>query len=331
MTDSFVPTRIVITGALGHIGSRLIHNLGPHDFAEVVLLDNLSTQRYCSVFDLPAAVPFRFVEADVCTADLDSLFAGVGTVVHLAAVTNAPASFGDEEHVEAVNYEGTVRVAEACARTGCRLLMLSTTSVYGVNDAIADESTPIAHLHPQSPYAASKLRAEQMLQAMGLKHDLSYFIGRFATVYDTSAGMRFHTAINKFCWQASAGQPLTVWRTAMDQMRPYLDLEDAARAMRFVIERDLFDNSVYNVVTHNATVREIVDLIREVVPDVRVDLVDSPIMNQLSYVVSAERFRRQGFEFHGNLRSGIRRTLRLISGLRQTRATSVQPEGPDNL
>src|SRR6476659_7638978 len=106
--------RLVITGALGHIGSRLIHSLPPQDFEEVVLFDNLSTQRYCSLFDLPQEVPFRFVEGDICTDDLDTLFDGVDVVVHLAAMTNAVASFDVQERVERVNFDGTARVAAAC-------------------------------------------------------------------------------------------------------------------------------------------------------------------------------------------------------------------------
>lgn len=315
--------RLVITGALGHIGSRLIHSLRPEDFEEVVLFDNLSTQRYCSLFDLPQAVPFRFVEGDICTDDLDRLFSGVDVVVHLAAMTNAAGSFDVQERVEQVNLDGTERVARACARQGCRLVFLSTTSVYGTQEKTVDEDCALEDLQPQSPYAMSKLRAERMLQSLGAEGALRCFIGRFGTIYDTSKGMRFHTAINKFCWQASIGQPLTVWRTAEDQYRPYLDVEDAVRAIRFVIERDLFDNRVYNVLTENATVRQIIDLIRAVVPDVQVQHVDSQIMNQLSYYVLADRFRAQGFEFHGSLRAGIERTLALIRGLRQARLGTV--------
>src|SRR5207249_2056960 len=173
----------------GHIGSRLIHSLRPGDFEEIILVDNLSTQRYCSLFDLPQEVPFRLVEGDVCTADLDIIFDGAQIVVHLAAVTNAAASFCDEERVESVNFDGTVRVAQACARQGCRLVSLSTTSVYGVADGTVDENCPVADLAPQSPYAASKLRAEEMLQTMGAGGGLKCFIGRFATIYDTSVGM----------------------------------------------------------------------------------------------------------------------------------------------
>lgn len=315
--------RLVVTGALGHIGSRLIDGFRPGDFDEVVLFDNLSTQRFCSLFNLPADVPFRFVEGDICADDLDAVFAGADVVVHLAAMTNAAASFDVQARVEQVNFEGTARVAAAAARQGCRLVFLSTTSVYGTQAETVDEACPVEDLRPQSPYASSKLRAEQMLHCMGETDGLRFFIGRFGTIYDTSKGMRFHTAINKFCWQASVGQPLTIWRTAENQVRPYLDLHDGVRAIRHVIATDLFDNRVYNVLTENASVRQIVDLIRAIVPDVNIDYVDSQIMNQLSYSVLADRFKSTAFECHGDLRKGIERTLALIAGLRQARQSVI--------
>ena len=92
--------RLLITGALGHIGSRFIHSLKPdQNFGEIVLLDNLSTQRYSSLFDLPRGVSFRFIEDDVCTANLKEYFAGIDAVVHLAAITDAPRSFEIQDQV----------------------------------------------------------------------------------------------------------------------------------------------------------------------------------------------------------------------------------------
>lgn len=305
--------RLLITGALGHIGSRLIRTLAAGDFDDVVLFDNLATQRYCSLFDLPAGVRFRFVEGDVCTSELDPWFDGIDCVVHLAALTDATASFQAQDQVERINHDGARRVAAACARTGSRLLFVSTTSVYGTRTDTAHEDQ--ANLQPQSPYAASKLRAEQTLLALGAGDGLRCFIGRFGTIYGTSPGMRFHTAINNFCWQAATGRPLTVWRTAMDQFRPYLELTDAVRAIRHVIDADLFDNRVYNVLTQNATVRQIVDVIRAEIPDTNVQYVDAEIMNQLSFKVSSDRFASTGFRAAGSLESGIAETLRLIRGI----------------
>lgn len=308
--------RIVVTGALGHIGSRFVHSLRPGDYERVLMVDNLSTQRFCSLFNLPPNVPFRFIQDDICTANLEQYFDGSDAVIHLAAITDAPASFERKEEVERVNLEGTRRTAQACVACGCKLVFLSTTSVYGTQGSIVDENCPITDLKPQSPYAESKLRAERMLELMGRKDGLRFITCRFGTVFGPSIGMRFHTAINKFVWQACAGQPLTVWRTALDQSRPYLDVEDAIQALDFIVKKGIFDNTVYNVLTANATVREIVDIIRSCVTDVQVEYVDSRIMNQLSYQVANKRFQSLGFRFQGSLEEGISRAIRLIRNIR---------------
>jgi nucleoside-diphosphate-sugar epimerase len=308
--------KLLITGALGHIGSRFIHDLRPGEFSEIVLVDNFATLRYCSLFNLPAGVPFRFVEADVCTADLDRLFAGMDVVIHLAAITDATKSFENEAQVEQVNFVGTERVAQACAKAGCRLIFLSSTSVYGVQEGVVDEDCPIDQLKPQSPYADNKLRAERLLAELGAGPGLRFIICRFGTIYGVSPGMRFHTAVNKFAWQACLGEPLTVWRTALHQRRAYLDLGDAVRALRFILQQDLSDQRIYNVLTDNLTVAEVLDALREQIPDLAVKFVDSPIMNQLSYTVRNDRFRALGFEFQGQLREALKQTVSLLKNIR---------------
>lgn len=315
--------KLVITGALGHIGSRWIHTFRSGDFDEVVLIDNLATQRFASLFNLPAGVKFRLVEADVCKADLEELFAGAHAVVHMAAITNAAGSFEIQDQVEQVNMQGTERVARACIATGARLVFLSTTSVYGTQEAVVAENCGPDELKPQSPYAVSKLRAEQLLTELGRTHGLKFVTCRFGTIFGTSAGMRFHTAINKFCWQAVLGQPITVWRTALDQKRPYLGLGDAVRALTHILRSDLFDNQVYNVLTMNATVNDIVGSIRRHIPDLQIEYVDSKIMNQLSYTVAAEKFAATGFRSADSLEEGIVNTVTLLGGIRNPRKTAV--------
>lgn len=305
--------KICITGALGHIGSRIIRDL-PTAFpgCEIVMVDDLTTQRFTSLFDLPAGARFRFIEADVRTADLEAMFAGSDVVIHLAALTDAASSFDRATEVEEVNYAATVRVAQACAHAGAPLVFLSTTSVYGTQSEVVDEDCTEAELQPQSPYAVAKLKAERALAEAGTTRGLRFIICRFGTIFGVSPGMRFHTAVNKFIWQACQGLPITVWRSALDQKRPYLDLGDASRALQLILSRKLFDNRIYNVLTINATVREIVDAIRTHVPGLEVELVDSRIMNQLSYTVSDARFRAEGFEVLGDLAAGVAETVRLL-------------------
>src|SRR3989441_1899447 len=308
--------RIVITGALGHIGSRLIHEL-PCAFpeADLCLVDNLSTQRYCSLFNLPANGRYHFLEADVLTADLAQIFDGAEVVIHLAAITNATDSFENKEQVDRVNYTGTEKVARACLQAGSALIFISTTSVYGTQTGPVDESCPITSLRPQSPYAESKLKAEELLETLGQVDGLRFVICRFGTVFGASVGMRFHTAINKFCWQAVTRQPITVWRDALHQQRPYLDLTDAVEALTFILHRNLFDRRVYNVLTLNTSVSQIVETVSVYVPDVSVEYVDSPVMNQLSYRVMCSRFKSLGFEFKGDLKRGIGETIQLFKAL----------------
>jgi UDP-glucose 4-epimerase len=313
--------KLAITGALGHIGSAFIRTLGAGQFEEVLLVDNLSGERYSSLFNLPDDVPFQFAHEDIRTADLATLLAGYDVVIHLAAITNAAESFAIADLVQEVNFAGTCRVAEACLKNGAQLLFLSTTSLYGTQKDVVDEDCPSEDLKPQSPYASSKLQAEEVLKEYGNK-GLDFVTVRFGTVFGTSIGMRFHTAINKFCWQASTGKPITVWRTALQQKRPYLHVSDAVRALHFMLSWSRFDRRTYNVVTTNAAVSDILGIIRSEIPAMQVELVDSAIMNQLSYTVLANRFQDRGFAFEGNLESGVRDTLALLKVLRPRLALS---------
>lgn len=305
--------KIVVTGAIGHIGSYVIRDLAVQfPGVEIVIIDNMMTQRFPSLFNLPALGKYRFIEADVTTMDLAAVFKEAHVVIHLAAITDAAGSFDKAAQVEANNYQSTVKVAEACLESGARLIALSSTSVYGTqNELVAEDCSP-DELKPQSPYAITKLKEEQLIAQLSAEKGLKAISCRFGTIFGASPGMRFHTAVNKFCWQAAMGQPITVWSTAYDQKRPYLDLFDASRAISFIIREDLFDGRIYNVLTQNATVRQVVNNIREFVPDLQVALVDNKIMNQLSYEVSCERFLSKGFTFAGDLRRGIGETIGLL-------------------
>jgi len=305
--------KVVVTGALGHIGSRLVRDL-PFSLpgCEIIMVDNMMTQRYCSLFDLPAEGSYRFIEADITKMDLSPLLEGADVVVHLAAITDAAGSFDRAEQVEGNNFNATKRLAETCARTGVRLITLSSTSVYGTQAELVAEDCSEEELKPQSPYATTKLKEERLVQQLVREQGLKAGIYRFGTIFGVSPGMRFHTAVNKFCWQAAMGLPITVWSTAYEQKRPYLDLGDACKAVAHIIRNELFDGRIYNVLTLNATVREVVDAIRAFVPTLEVQFVDNKIMNQLSYEVSDARFRSTGYMPAAKLSETLKQELKLL-------------------
>ncbi|HUX95561.1 MAG TPA: SDR family oxidoreductase [Bacteroidales bacterium] len=290
---------LLITGPLGHIGSKFIHSLcEQNNFDKVILIDNLSTLRYSSLFNLPSNNKFKFIEADILKYDFENILNEVDIVLHLAAITDAAGSFDMADKIMETNLYGTNRVAGACAITNTKLIFISTTSVYGPKNEFVDEDCSEDELNPQSPYAKSKLLAERSLFELSEKYqDFKFTICRFGTIFGTSVGMRFHTAINKFIWQAVMDVPVTVWTTALNQRRPYLALDDAIRALHFIVSNDYFNNTVYNVLSINVTVNEIIEEIKKYVPDLGINFVDSKIMNQLSYTVSNEKFKKLGFEF----------------------------------
>ena len=305
--------KIVVTGAVGHIGSYIIRDLGiQFPGSEIVMIDNMMTQRFPSLFNLPKIGNYKFIEKDVSKMDLNAVFAGAEVVVHLAAITDATGSFDRAEELEANNYKSTLRVAKACVETGAKMLALSSTSVYGTQNDVVDEDCSEFELQPQSPYATTKLKEERLISQLCKEMSLKAVHCRFGTIFGASPGMRFHTAVNKFCWQAVMKQPITVWSTAYDQKRPYLDLIDASRALIFIIENNIFDGNIYNVLTENATVKEVVSAIREFVPNLEVEFVDNQIMNQLSYEVLCHRFKSKGFVFSGDLKRGIGETISLL-------------------
>ena len=305
--------KIIVTGATGHIGSYLIRELGfQFQESEIIIIDNMMTQRFPSLFNLPTVGNYHFIEGDVANMDLNTVFSNANIVIHLAAITDAAGSFDRAEELESNNYQSTVKVANACVKNGASLIALSSTSVYGTQNNVVDEDCPEEELQPQSPYAATKLKEEELIATLCNEKGLKAVHCRFGTIFGASPGMRFHTAVNKFCWQAAMGQPISVWSTAYDQKRPYLDLFDASRSIEFIIRNNLFDGRIYNILTENATVHQVVDIIREFIPDLSVEFVDNRIMNQLSYEVLCDKFKDKGFNFTGSLRRGIEETISLL-------------------
>ena len=305
--------KIILTGALGHIGSRMIRDLPNHfEDSEIIMIDDFASERYASLFDLPTSARYNFIEGDVTNMDLCDVIKGTDAVIHLAAITDAAGSFEKAEQVEKRNFAATLNVAEACTAKGIPLIYPSTTSVYGTQKEVVDEDCSEEDLNPQSPYAETKLKEEALLSEMEKSGKLQHVTFRFGTIFGTAPGMRFHTAVNKFCFQAVMGQNLTVWSTALDQKRPYLDLSDAVGVVVHTIKTGLFDGNIYNVLSANATVRQVLDAIRAHVPDLQISFVDTQIMNQLSYEVAADKIADRGFTPKGDMIQSIEATIKLL-------------------
>ena len=79
-----------------------------------------------------------------------------------------------------------------------------------------------------------------------------------------------------------------------------------------MIDQSLFDNQIYNVLTGNYSVKNIIDEIRLFYPNLEIKFVESKIMNQLSYEVLNEKFKSKGFTTQNNIKEGIKETLKIL-------------------
>lgn len=308
--------KILITGGLGHIGSYIIKNL-VHELqvSKIIIVDSLATQRYSSLFNLPLTPKIEYIEKKVTEINPSDISrtGDIDCVVHLAATTDASGNLENSEALFKNNLGSTTAIADLCGSLEIPLIFPSSTSVYGSQSNLVDETC--TELIPQSPYAECKLQEENLI-IEAVRNGLKGTILRFGTIHGVSEGMRFHTAVNRFCFQTASNIPLTVWKTAINQKRPYLSLVDANRAIGHVLQKSLFSGEIFNVLTKNHTVREIIDAIEIAAgKKCKINFVENAIMNQLSYEVSSKKFEATQFEFKGSLESDITNTMRLLSGI----------------
>ena len=148
-----------------------------------------------------------------------------------------------------------------------------------------------------------------------MKNKIKFISYRFGTISGVSKGMRFHTAINKFCLYAALGKPLPIWKSMMNKHRPYLSLGDAFQVFKFTIENNFFKNEVFNILSQNLTLKEIVKYFKKYRKNIKLKFENSALINQYSYKVSSDKFSKEGFLLNSKIQNDIKSTLKIFRGL----------------
>ena len=307
--------KIIISGACGHIGSYISENIDKiKGVKNTILVDNMESNRFGSIFNLKKKNNLKFFIKDLNDTKALDEFKNVDYLIHCASMTNAAKSFGNEKEMYKNNINCLKTTIRYCKKNNVKLIHLSSTSVYGKQAKIVDENCEKKYLKPQSPYAKIKLIEENMLKKEG--KNLRYVTFRLGTIAGVSKGIRFHTAVNKFCINAALNQKIEVYKTALYQYRPYLSVRDAFKVFKFCIEKNCFKNDIFNAVSGNFTVNQILSKIKKRNKFIKVKLVNSEIMNQLSYHVDDKKIRSYGLKLNADLQKDIDDTLKLFSYLK---------------
>lgn len=318
---------VVITGGAGYIGSQLIRDMASHPEFQgrtIRIFDNMFKERHCSLWDLDSKnananananvnvnanatvntnVKYEMFEGDVRNKEnVKAALKDAEIVISMADITNAPLSFEREQLTRETNYEGALNVFNEAQKTASRFIYASSASLYGPTAKIVDESY---ECKPISPYGKYKLMAETEMMKKSEETSFGFTSLRQGTVYGWSIGMRFDTVIDRFVYLACIGSPMTVWETAINEKRPYLHVKDASRAFMWASTTDSTRQKILNAVSGNLSLKQVIDEIKNHIPDAEVKMVPTPNLNQVSYVLDSSRIKSLGFDFKYGLDDGI--------------------------
>jgi len=245
-----MPQRILITGGAGFIGSHLAEKLLDSGM-EVSVLDDLSTGRFENIAHLVERPGFSFAIDSITNATvLDRLASESDAIVHLAAAVGVKLVVEKPVHTIETNIMGAEAVLKAAARYRSRVIIASTSEVYGKGVRVPFREEDDVVLGPTSrnrwAYAASKMVDEFLALAYFQKYELPVIVVRlFNTVGPRQIG-RYGMVVPRFVRQALAGEPITVYGDGT-QSRCFCDVNDTVRALEALLLHPQAVGRVFNV------------------------------------------------------------------------------------
>lgn len=309
--------RVLVTGAGGYIGSVLVPILLETGH-EVLAVDRFLFGREVLP---PEADGLTVVQEDVRRLRPE-LLQGVDAVVDLAALSNDPSSELDPEKTWEVNHRARVRLARMAKDAGVRRYILpSSCSVYGFQDGLLDESSPV---NPLTTYAKANLQAERDVLPLA---DAGFCVTviRQATVYGYSPRMRFDLAINGMVRGFFKNGRIPILRDGT-QWRPFVHVRDTCRAMLLVLDApaERVNGEVFNVGSDDQNV-QIMPLARRVAEAMGVPFEYEwyGVPDHRSYRVSFRKIaERLGYRTTQTMEDGAREVYRAL------REGRVDPDDP---
>jgi len=235
----------LVTGGAGFIGSNIVESLLKAD-EQVRILDDLSNGLKSNIESFAADV--EFVEGDIRDPEVCAkAVAGVSVVFHLAALGSVPRSIEDPVTSNQVNVDGTLNVLIAARDAGVeRLVYSSSSSVYGDNPALPKhEGLATA---PISPYAVTKLAAENYTRVFSRVYDLQTVCLRYFNVFGPRQrpDAAYAAVIPLFMRAALDRGTVTVFGDG-EQSRDFTFVENVVRANLLAARADGASGRVFNI------------------------------------------------------------------------------------
>ena len=243
-------THALITGGAGFIGSHLAEALLARGDS-VTVIDDLSTGQFANIEHLIGNPRFRCaIESITNEMVLDRLTSECDVIFHLAAAVGVQLIIQNPVRTIETNVMGTEAVFKAALRYRAKVLVASTSEVYGKSGRVPfaedDDITLGATSRNRWAYAATKMVDEFLALAYHQEHGLPVVVFRlFNTVGPRQTG-RYGMVIPNFVRQALAGEPLTVFGDG-SQSRCFCNVSDSVRAIVGLADAPDAVGQVFNI------------------------------------------------------------------------------------
>jgi nucleoside-diphosphate-sugar epimerase len=282
---------VLIVGGAGYVGGAVTDRLLQTGHAARIYDSLLYEEEYRK--------PVPLVVGDIRDGDrLRPHLRWADVVVWLAAIVGDGACAADPDLTVAVNERSVGWLARNFDR---RIIFMSTCSVYGANDALLDEESP---LNPLSLYAATKLNAEKALAGSPA---MIFRLGTLFGVGDTYSRVRMDLVVNTLTARALIYGRIRVF--GGNQYRPLLHVNDVAEAI--VASLDTPYTGIFNLLVTNMRISDLADEIRAHVPAVEVQKTDARFQDNRNYRVSGDKLFRV---------AGLRPTRTVGQGIEEVKA-----------
>ena len=259
--------KFLITGGAGFVGSHLSELLlqqGHH----VVAIDNLSTGRLDNIQHLAHNAQFQFVRETITNNQvLDRLTSEADIIIHLAAVVGVKLIVEDPVNTIATNIMGTEAVLTIANRYGCKVMLASTSEVYGKGFKVPfneeDDTVMGPTSHSRWSYATSKAIDEFLGLAYYHQFGLPVVVMRYFNTVGPRQTGRYGMVLPRFVRQALTGEPLTIYGDG-EQSRCFSDVADIIDATAKLAEHPGAVGQVFNIgSTEEVTIRELAERVLE--------------------------------------------------------------------
>lgn len=257
---------ILITGGAGYIGSALVAALLPlEEINKIVIYDNLSRENFHFFLgaQLPNKEKIEFISGELLDSrKLTKALKGIDTVIHLAAKVTTPFADADPHYFEQVNHWGTAELVYAVEESDVKQFIFSSSvSVFGASSDIIEEGQSP---NPRTIYGISKMRGEEHVARLFSK--INTQILRLGNVYGYAHAVRFDAVINRFMFDVNFNNRIAINGDGK-QHRPFISIDRLSNILQQIVLSDKIPSGYYNVVDDNLQVLDVVDVLKELYPE----------------------------------------------------------------